>query len=78
MKWLTSWHLGRAERALTQARLRREARDIEDDSYGGLLIEQLDEERRIERRIADLTRAMDPNRSPHGTCDTGSPARLPS
>lgn len=63
MKWLLAWRLRRAERALTEARQRREARDLEETNYGGIFLEQLDEERRIEQRIADLTNGLFANPS---------------
>jgi hypothetical protein len=48
------WRLRRAERALAEARRRREAYDIQDPDYGGLLLAQVEEERRIERQVEQL------------------------
>lgn len=54
IKWIARWRLRRAERALAEARLRREAYDTQDPDYGGLLLAQTEEEQRIERRVAEL------------------------
>jgi hypothetical protein len=59
MKLWLQWRLSRAERALTQSRLRRETQDLENPDYGGLLAEQVVEERLIEQRIADLKQRLE-------------------
>lgn len=41
----------RSEQALAEARMRRESLDLQDPDYGGVLIEQIAEERAIELRI---------------------------
>jgi hypothetical protein len=41
----------RSEQALAEARMRRESLDLQDPDYGGVLIEQITEERAIEQRI---------------------------
>lgn len=77
MKWLWRWLLSRAESALTEARQRREAADLEESNYGGLLAEQMAEEVRIEQRIAVLRERL-ASRSLPDTCGTESPVRQPS
>lgn len=56
MKLILRWRLRRAERALTVARLRRETLDLQDADYGGILLNQLAEERMIEQGIGELSR----------------------
>jgi hypothetical protein len=58
--WFLRWRLRRAERALAEARSRREARDLENPDYGGLLAEQVVEERRLEERVDDLKQRVEP------------------
>ncbi len=60
INWWLEWRLRRAERALSEARSRREARDLENPDYAGLYPEQVVEERLIEQRIADLKQRLDP------------------
>lgn len=64
--WWLEWRLRRAERALSEARLRREVLDLENPDYGGLLAEQVVEERIIEIRIAKLKQQLGPT-SPDGS-----------
>jgi hypothetical protein len=70
MKFILRWRLRRAERALQEARRRREALDLQDAEYGGLLIDQLRGERRIEQRIADLKRQTKDSGQQRDTSDT--------
>jgi glycosyltransferase involved in cell wall biosynthesis len=53
-RWFLKWRQARAEHALAQSSLRREARDLKDSNYGGLLVGQVEEERRLEQQVADL------------------------
>jgi hypothetical protein len=65
--WFLRWRLRRAERALSEARSHREARDLENPDYGGLFVEQLAEERLLEQRIADLKQRLEGNMPADGS-----------
>ena len=54
--WLNEWRLHRAEKALAKLRRQREMLDHDDHEYGGLMIEQTEQERRAEQRVESLKR----------------------